>query len=130
MGSVDTIRLGFVSSVNYKKGMIRVAYPDRGNSVTNELPVLAFGDEYKMPEVGSEVLVTHLSNGQTMGIVIGKFWSVDNKPPVYGKGVFHKEIGSETGKASIHCEGDEITFKDKNGTVKLSQILEAVQNNG
>ena len=54
------IRIGKVSSVNYAQGMIRVTYPDRDNSVTAEIPMFSFTDEYKMPKVGSQVLVVHL----------------------------------------------------------------------
>ena len=39
-----TIRIGKVSSVDYGSGMIKVTYPDLDNSVTDDLPYLAFND--------------------------------------------------------------------------------------
>ena len=56
------IRIGRVSSIDYGNGMISVTYPDLDDSVTDDLPVFSMGDEYKMPPVGAEVLVLHLSN--------------------------------------------------------------------
>ena len=56
------IRIGRVSSIDYGSGMISVTYPDLDDSVTDDLPVFSMGDEYKMPPVGAEVLVLHLSN--------------------------------------------------------------------
>ena len=124
--SSDVIRIGRISSIDYKRGMASVTYPDRDGMVTAFLPVLSFTGEYRMPEVDSEVLVCHLSNGSANGVIVGKFWDVDNLPPVYGKGLFIKELGSVPGAAYISCEDDEITFHDKNGTITLKQIIEGL----
>ena len=72
--------------------MISVTYPDLDDSVTDDLPVFSMGDEYKMPPVGAEVLVLHLSNGCAAGVVMGRYWNEANKPSVSGKGVFRKEV--------------------------------------
>lgn len=52
---MEAIRVGQVSSINYKEGMIKILYKDRDNAVTDELPVISFNDEYKMPQVGDYV---------------------------------------------------------------------------
>ena len=65
------IRVGRVSAVNYDKGMIRVTYRDKDDSVTGEFPMLTNNDEYRMPKVGQDVLVAHLSNGSSRGAIIG-----------------------------------------------------------
>lgn len=66
------IRIGRVSSIDYGSGMISVTYPDLDDSVTDDLRSFN-GDEYKMPPVGAEVLVLHLSNGCAAGVVMGRY---------------------------------------------------------
>lgn len=105
------IRIGNVSSVNYDTGMIRVTYPDRDDAVTAELPVFSFTDEYKMPAVGSEVLVLHLSNGAEAGVVMGHYWNEDNVPPAAGAGVFRKELGQRFGEAYIQYRDGNIVIR-------------------
>lgn len=117
------IRLGKVSSIDYKKGMISVTYPDLDDSVTDDLPVFSMTDEYKMPPIGAEVLVLHLSNGCTAGVVMGRYWNEANKPPISGKGVFRKELGEKFGEAYIQYKGGDITLKDQKGSTTLGSIL-------
>lgn len=104
------IRIGKVSSVNYDKGMIRVTYPDRDDSVTAEIPVFSFTDEYKMPPIGAEVLVLHLSNGSAAGVMMGRYWNEKNAPPVSGAGVFRKELGEVTGEAYLQYKDETLTI--------------------
>ena len=128
------IRIGRVSSVNAAKGMISVTDPDLDNSVTGEFPVFSFTDEYKMPSVGAEVLVLHLSNGQSAGIVLGRYWNGSNTPPVSSG--FRKEMGDAFGEAYLQygdgvltIHADKIVLDGatevpddydlKNGTIKL-----------
>lgn len=119
----DNIRVGNVSKVDYKKGMIEATYPDLDDSVTDAFPVFSFTDEYKMPKVGDEILVLHLSNGESAGIVLGRYWNEDNEPPVYGKNVFRKELGESYGEAYIQYKNGNITFHDPGGTSTLDSIL-------
>lgn len=114
------IRVGKVSKINYEKGMIRVTYPDLDDSVTAELPVFSFTDEYKMPKIGQEVFVLHLSNGQAAGILMGKYWNKDNAPPDYGQGknTFNKEIDEEFGKVRITYRDKKLTLYDEAGDVE------------
>lgn len=76
----DISRIGTVSKVNKKSGMVSVLYEDRSGKVTQLLPFLSFNDEYKMPKVGDKVSVMHLSNGMEMAVVLGKYWNEANKP--------------------------------------------------
>ena len=114
-------RIGTVSKVNYRKGMVSVTYPDRDKSTTMEFPYLCPGNEYCMPKVGDRVFVAHLSNNKAFGVVIGRFFDINNLPVKYGEGIVRKMLG-ET--AYIECEDDEITFHDKNGTVTLKDIID------
>ncbi len=115
-----TVRIGKVSKINYEKGMIRVTYPDLDDSVTAEFPVFSFTDEYKMPKIGQEVLVLHLSNGQSAGILMGRYWNKKNIPPDYGQGrnVFNKEIDEEFGKVRITYKDKKLTLYDEAGDVE------------
>ena len=63
------IRIGKVSKVDYETGMAEVTYPDMDNSVTALFPIVNLNEEYKMPEIGEEVLVLHLSNGAASGLI-------------------------------------------------------------
>ena len=63
------IRLGKISSIDYAKGMARVVYHEKDDDVTRLIPLLSH--EYKMPPVGSQVLVVHLSNGTEAGVSWG-----------------------------------------------------------
>lgn len=93
------IRKGTVSGVDYQNGMVRVTYSDKGKSVTKSLPYMNCNGEYKMPEVGDSVVVGHLSNGSSRGIVIGTYWNKKNRPPECGKGIYKKEMSTSPGKA-------------------------------
>ena len=120
----DNIRVGNVSSIKYKKGLIEVTYPDLDDSVTDALPVFSLTGEYKMPKVGDEVLVVHLSNGETAGIVLGKFWGGDEKPKAYGQNVFRKELGDTQGECYIQYKDGKLSFKSPEGSTTLGSILQ------
>jgi len=105
----DVIRIGKVSSVNAAAGMVRVTYPDKDDSVTAELPVFSFTGEYRMPEVGSQVLVAHLSNGTAAGICLGAYWNKSAPPPVSSG--FRKDLGSG---AYIECADGQVVIHASN----------------
>ena len=106
--SEKLIRIGKVSSRNDKEGTIRVTYPDLDGSVTAEIPVFSFTDEYKMPPVGAEVLVLHLSNGTAAGVMLGRYWNKTHKPPVSSG--FRKELGENIGDAYISFNETTLTI--------------------
>lgn len=99
MADRNNIRIGRVSSVDYTNGMIRVTFPDRDGAVSSLLPVLSLNGEYKMPQVGENVLVAMLSNGTGAGIALGSYWNLSNKPPVSGAGHYRKDFGKSPGTA-------------------------------
>lgn len=122
------VRIGKVSSIDYEKGMISVTYPDLDDSVTDVLPVFSMTDEYKMPSIGAGVLVLHLSNGCTAGVVMGRYWNEANMPPISGRNVFRKELGESFGEAYIQYANGDITLKDKKGSSTLASILNRLSN--
>jgi len=74
--------------------MIRVVYNDKGKTVTANLPYLNTNDEYRMPKINEMVLVNHLSNGTSRGVVIGKMWNEKNLPNEYGKDLYRKDLST------------------------------------
>ena len=93
----DISRIGTVSKLDKKNGMISVLYEDRNGEVTQFLPFLSFNDEYKMPKIGDKVFVMHLSNGMEMAVVLGKYWNEANNP-VYQEDTYRKQFDYD-GKA-------------------------------
>ena len=134
----DNIRVGNVSSIKYKKGLIEVTYPDLDDSVTDALPVFSFTGEYKMPKIGDEIAVLHLSNGAAAGVILGHYWNETNTPAETGEGLFLKQFALEAGKAylrykagamlmksdnSITLDANTITFKCSAGTATVADII-------
>lgn len=126
----DLIRVGCVSKINYVAGTIEVTYPDRDDAVTDPFPVLSFNDEYKMPDIGDDVLVLHLSNGSALGLVLGPYWNEDNKPQVSGKDVYRKELSRTPGKAyvqfkdgTVDLRGPAVRLTCSSGSITVAQLL-------
>ena len=107
----NNIRVGSVSSINYEDGTIRVTYPDLDNAVTDDFPVLHFGGKYKMPEIGEDILVLHLSNGAEAGFVLGSYWTDDDPPAFSGPGVFLQEFAAVAGVAYALYKSSELRIK-------------------
>ncbi len=105
------IRVGVVSSINYTDGTIRVTYPDLDDAVTDDFPVLHFGNKYKMPEIGEDVLVLHLSSGMEEGFVLGSYWTDDDPPAISGAGVFLQEFAAIAGTAYALYRNSELRIK-------------------
>ena len=103
---MDTLRLGKISTINYKDGTARVLYTDRDNAVTAELPLLSF--EYRMPAVDDFVLVCHLPNGGAAGIILGPIWNDNNRPPEGKEGLYRKDFDKTAGKCFLRYDGNEL----------------------
>lgn len=108
--NTQVLRIGKVSSINYKNGTARVTYEDRGGSTTSEMPFLAW--EYWMPRVSDQVLVGHLSNGSSSAVILGPVWNASHRPYEYGEGLFRKELSTTKNKAVI-------SHSDEDGTVRI-----------
>ena len=107
---MNNIRIGTVGTVNYQKAMVSVVYTDMNDLATAELPYFSFTGEYKMPKVGEQVLVLHLSNGESFGVVLGGFFSDEDLPKESGEDLFYKQLT------------DSITIKAKGGTLELGGV--------
>ncbi len=115
---MDTLRLGKISTINYKDGTARVLYTDRDNAVTAELPLLSF--EYRMPEVDDLVLVCHLPNGGAAGIILGPFWNDKNRPPEGKEGLYRKEFDKIPGKCYLRYDASTGTLELKAPNLALA----------
>lgn len=93
----QVLRIGKISSINYKNGTARVTYEDRENATTKELPFLAW--TYWMPEIGQKVLVGHLSNGTTSAVILGPLWCDGHRPGEYGADLYLQEMSHTSGQA-------------------------------
>ena len=106
------LRIGKVSTVNYKTGMVSVIYEEESNAVTAKMPCLSFNGEYKMPKVDDYVAVAYLSNGSSIGLILGSFWNETNKPLHSGKDVYFNPAAI-SGTLVYVLEVEKITGKRK-----------------
>lgn len=112
------IRIGRISSVNYAAGTARVVYSDRDNAVTQEFPILANG-AYEMPKVDDMVVVAHLTNAPSAGVILGKFWNGANVPTEGKRGIVRKDI--DNGKCVIRYDSEHTTAKvNCDGMIEIS----------
>ena len=120
----DVSRVGYISTVNPDAGMAKVQYPETGNT-TSDLPIYKFGDEYRMPEIGDQVIVIHLSNDSSSGIILGKFWDETDPPKEkegYRKGFYGRAF--EKVQDNIYTlHADEIILEGSAGSISLSKII-------
>ena len=93
----DIVKIGRVSSIDYKTGMIQVLYEDLSDEddVSDYLPYMTFNREYAPPEIGEFVVVFGMSNGTSMGIVGPGFWNEANQPPELDPDVYRKEFAKK-----------------------------------
>jgi len=82
----NIIRVGKVSSVDGKTGTARVAFPDKDNMVSYDLPVIVHqtlkNKDYIMPDVGEQVVCVFLPSSIQQGFIIGSIYSQKDKPAV------------------------------------------------
>lgn len=104
MKEKNIFRIGKVSNIDYENGMMQVLYTDKGQAVTAHMPYANFNQEYAMPGIGEQVLVAHLSNGSSRGVVLGSIWNKKNIPEEKGKGLYRKELSKTKGAAYVRYE--------------------------
>lgn len=120
------IRIGKISSVDYKSGMARVTYPDKDDSVTVNLATANFNNEYRMPEPGQEVLVAHLSNGSSRAVLLGNVWNKKNIPPEGGREIYRKDLSRDKDAAYIRYSDETGEYLIKAANVHVNGVNETV----
>lgn len=123
---IQVLRIGKISSVNYRNGTARVTYEDRDSSTTVELPFLAW--EYWMPQIEDTVLVGHLTNGTASAVILGPIWHNGHRPVEGAAGIYRKELEPAPGASYIKFDAEEkiltvcaggSTITIKNGKVTI-----------
>ena len=121
----NVIRVGRISSINPENSLVRVYYPDK-DSTTSELPLFHFHREFMLPKVNDQVIVLHLSNDTSSGVVLGGFWNEIDQPPKMAE--YRKNLESDSyemlQKGDFIIHSPQITLEGEAGTVTLSEILE------
>ncbi len=116
------IRIGKVSSVDYENGMMKITYPDKDDSVTMDFATLNYNDEYRMPKVGAQVAVAHLSNGSSRGVVLGEVWNRGNLPKEFGKNLFRKDFSQGKDAAYIRYDDSSGEYLIKVANLHLNGV--------
>lgn len=102
----DAIRVGRISSIDYKSGCADVCFKGEEDVIYSDLPFLAF--EYKMPKVNDLVLVVAQKYAQKKsGFILGPYFNDENKPEVDGKDYFFKRF-SDTAYIKYDADKDEL----------------------
>lgn len=120
------IRIGKVSSVDYEKGMMRITYKDKDESVTVDFAMLNYNDEYRMPKVGQQVAVAHLSNGSSRGVVLGEVWNQKNIPHETGEKLYRKDLSREKDAAYIRYDDDSGEYLIRVANLHLNGVNQTI----
>lgn len=114
---------GRISSVDAKRGYVKVTYPRENNIVSDWLPLLS--SEYDMPKPGE--LVATILGKDLSGVCLGKIFSNSQAPPTdngYSKdldGV--KIIKNDKGVFKIEFnDGGYIRYENGTMTLKANRI--------
>ena len=121
-------RIGTVTNTDGEKGCVRVQYEDTDNA-SRWLPVLTMNNELAMPAVGEQVLVIHLPNGQSKGIVIGTYYCDGNRPKTstgYRKD-FENGAFAECQNGILKISAKNIILATDAGEISIADILGPAQ---
>lgn len=122
---MDTMRIGYVSAVDKKTGMVSVIFPG-DDATTDYLPYLSPGREYYPPNIDDMVLVAYHSQG-AQGVCLGTFWNRDNLPD-FVEGVqktYTKDsyIRYNPEQDTIIISAGNIVFETSDGMVSVSDLV-------
>lgn len=93
MKEKNIIRVGEISSVNYKRGCADVRFDD--DDVKTDLPF--FSNEYQMPDLNDLVVVIFQTyRNKEQGFIIGPVFNESHMPKCPGKGNFFKQISEKS----------------------------------
>lgn len=87
----DIVRAGYISAVDYEKGMAQVTYRDRDNATSPYMPLCS--NEYNMPEIDTLVYVLHLPSCSARGMILVPPYTEMNLPPEGREGIWRKDFG-------------------------------------
>lgn len=103
----NLIRVGIISSVDGEKATVRVAFKDKDNLVSHDLPVLQQGNgSYWMPAPGDQAVCLFLANGIAQGFCLGTIYSEPSPPPVSDP---TQRVISSQGNLKIAAAGTDLS---------------------
>ena len=140
--ATDLIRIGEVTSIDPARMTCRVTFDDDGIT-SHDLPVLAFNtfsnQDFRLPDIGEDVLCLFLSTGQEEGFVLGSFYAGEVMPEGASKDVrsitfsdgtrlaydraSHELSGTVQGTVKLECTGTAEISSDVSITLDAPQIL-------
>ena len=106
--------------------MARVTYRDKDETVTSEFAILTNNDEYRMPQIGQNVLVSHLSNGSSRGAIIGTLWNQKYVPKETGEQLYRKDLSRKKDAAYIRYSDETGEYLVKAANLHLNGVNETV----
>lgn len=133
---MEWIKIGEVCAVDKTKGMVSVSFGDEDDVSTGLVPYLAFGREYKMPNVGDVVLAAKVANKSCDYVIIGTFWNEKNKPQINQGDLYKKELSNQShilvnsdGCVEIKSNND-IRIKSNEGIFSVNDYIRRSRENG
>jgi len=106
----DSIRIGIVSDIFPERGTAKVAFTDRDDLVSRELPVVVpctLEDRwYYMPDIGERVRCLFDPEAPTRGCILGSYYDDVRTPPIGNKNKAYVRFKDET-----HIEYDRESHK-------------------
>lgn len=106
--------------------MARVTYRDKDETVTSEFAILTNNDEYRMPQIGQDVLVSHLSNGSSRGAIIGTLWNKKYAPKEAGADLYRKDLSRKKDAAYIRYSDETGEYLLKVANLHLNGVNETI----
>ncbi|MEI6857075.1 phage baseplate assembly protein V [Psychrilyobacter sp.] len=111
------LRLGKVSSINYKEVSVSVEFDDSPGVISKGLKILSDHTskekDYSLPNPGEDVVCVFLPHAPTVGFVLGSYYSGKNLPTDTGKIKYilfpdgtKIKYNMETSVLEVDCVGD------------------------
>lgn len=87
----NSIMVGRISCINYKKGCADVVISDGEDVIKTALPF--FSIEYRMPKVNELVVVLFQKyRNRDQGFILGPIFNAENVPEFYGRNNYFKRL--------------------------------------
>lgn len=113
----NSIMIGRISSIDYKKGCADVSFPDKENMLKTELPFFSY--EYHMPKVNEMVVVIlRKYQNRDQGFILGPVFNAEYLPEFYGMGNYFKRFSE---KAYMKYNSETETLEIKAPKIQLIQ---------
>ena len=113
-------KVGYISSVNYETGMVRVLYKG-SDKVSKEITYLSNG-EYRMPNKDDMVLIETGTDGNA--VCLGTTFNARNKPEKHGKGYYFKKFNDI---CSMEATDTDIIFSIGEKSISIKDVIDMIE---